>query len=239
MNNSSSTYKIQLHEITGNGSEIDLKLLDTGEYSGEWYTLYIQNVVDSIDASSKRRNYQLVLSLSRDEGPISTDLLKKIKPMLLVYINDISIPESTTNQERGEVSSGDKNIQMRTGQRTRREAPSEPTLEELKQLHCRKHVRTLSFKELGWPGEEHDVISPSVATFSFCGGICNNPYYPDFREQYNNHAIFTTLARPDLAEAGIAPCCVPDETNVIGVQYVRHKLISETTYSNVQSCRCL
>ena len=66
-------------------------MLDSGEYSGQWHTLQVQNIEDSINADSLRRNHHLALSITTDDGESMglQDILRTIKPMLLVYTNTL------------------------------------------------------------------------------------------------------------------------------------------------------
>ena len=66
-------------------------MLDSGEYSGQWHTLQVQNIEDSINADSLRRNYHLALSITTDDGESMglQDILRTIKSMLLVYTNTL------------------------------------------------------------------------------------------------------------------------------------------------------
>ena len=84
-----SSYVSQLYEIIGNSTK--QIMLDTGEYSGQWHTLQVQNIEDSINADSLRRNYHLALSITTDDGESMglQDILRTIKPMLLAYTNSL------------------------------------------------------------------------------------------------------------------------------------------------------
>lgn len=216
---------------------MDLKLLDSGFYMGEWHTLDIEKFQDSIDSSEGRRNYRLSLSINHYQGDADLeDILHNIKPMLLVYTSDMGKftgRRSTTKSTR----SSD-----RSRQRKRRSIRDEPSLEELKRLSCRKQVRTMSFRDLNWPGERYAVLHPFAANLSFCYGTCNDPF-GDNRVQYNNHAKFISIARPDLVSLGESPCCVPNPKDFTATMVTYMSLDANVTYHtsfpDVTTCICM
>ncbi len=258
------SFKTHLHEIVGESSlKHDLKLLDSGEWEGQWHTLHVENMVDAIDSTNRRRNYRLAISISSSEknSPDEEDLLHMMKPMLLVYTNSLnqtseslgtkSPPSLGRNNMGSNVREKDSRTQQGPAIRRRRSvtgtesqgAPSvaEPTLDELAQLPCQKNIRMMTFAELGWPGSSNEVLVPTEAQFSFCHGRCNLPSHPDYQHQYTNHAKVISLARADLVGEGIAPCCVPIEYNPIEVSYrnIYTGVIVMTSLPDITSCQCL
>lgn len=233
------SYTVSLHEVTresstGEESDVELNLLDAGEYSGQWHTLHVQNAVDSIDTSSGRRNYKFILSASSGNNATTSDVLRSVKPMLLVYTSDaaneiistpgrtpIPLPPTRTGDEalpsapppppssgfNRDVPSGDskRKQQERRRQRTRR------SLSEDTSQPCAKHEINMSFSQLGWPGDSYSVLlpSPSQAKVTYCAGTCTRPLALQEREKYNNHGIMLSLALPNIVQGGVAPCCVP------------------------------
>lgn len=102
-------YKAHLHEVLGGGAggeEVDLKLLDAGEHLGEWHTIQVRDMVDSVDRTSGWRNYRLILSISGGGGEGSSNILHSIKPMLLVYTNDANLTTTAANLPGDDASPG-------------------------------------------------------------------------------------------------------------------------------------
>lgn len=258
---SGSSYRVHLHEISGDETDMDLKLLDSGEYTGKWHTLHVQNLVDNVDSATGKRNYRLLLSVS-GEGEAS--LLGMLKPMLLIYTIenqtgedsvlspvDTGMPVRTRSRGSSSRSRSKESRQQHErdsgrGNRRRRDVSgaqateSTVSLQELKTLSCRKHTRTMTFAELGWPGSAFQVMSPKTAKFTFCYGTCNRPHQAN-TVSYTNHAKLVSLTRPELANEGIAPCCVPMEYRPIPITRVSKTshVIIMTTYPDATSCRCL
>lgn len=249
---SSHTYKTNLHEMSGEGSEMDLKLLDSsGEYEGEWHTLSVQNVQDTVDKVSGVRNYQLLLSLSGGGEAEMSQVLHEVKPMLLIYTNDrrhtaeqaaATTPTSPTTRRAAPSIRITKGRRLNRRQRRQVVVEPEPTLAELGKLSCRRQTKTISFSKLGWPGSRYTVITPGLdVNFTFCHGLCNDPIHSQLGRMYNNHARLMSLTEPELAEARVTPCCVQDESTPIEVTYhsrITHVTIM-TTIPHVNSCRCL
>lgn len=251
----SGTHKTRLHEMSGEGSEMELKLLDSGESEGEWHTLSVQNVEDSVDKVSGVRNYQLLLSMSLSEGEEGgeeaemSEVLHQVKPMLFIYTNDRrhtteqaaeATPTSPTTTRRAAPSA--RATKGRHRSRRQVVVQPEPTLAELGKLSCRIQQKTISFTKLGWPGTGYTVITPGPdVNFTFCHGQCNDPLHSQLEHMYNNHARLMSLTEPALAEAGVTPCCVPDESVPIEVTF--HSTITHvttmTTIPHVNTCRCL
>ena len=267
------SYRTQLHEIIGEGSlsRQNLKLLDTGDWDGEWHTLHVENMIDSMDAASNRRNYRLSLSVSANgkggspqKGkPLQEwEVLQMVKPMLLVYTNDFNLSSENlgtrsppavgrNNMAMENVRAKETHVKQRSI-RSRRsvtgaqqpepaQSMSEPSLDELASRPCQRNVRTLSFAELGWPGNEEVVIAPSIAQFSFCHGGCNRANDPRYADQYTNHAKILSITKSDLLAAGILPCCVPVEYNPIEVTYrnIYTDIVTMTTLPDISSCQCM
>lgn len=257
-----SSYKTHLHEISGDGMDMDLKLLDSGDYSGEWHTLHVQNFVDSVDGTSGRRDYRLLLSISGGEG--AGDVLHRVKPMLLIYSNDQDqgvegeyadweAPSASRNMAAHSRSRSKESRQedgrSRSGyshRRRRREVTSASSesnsrslsLSDMQSLSCQRQVRVVSFHDLGWPGSAlYDVLSPSRARFSFCAGTCADPYNQG-TTNYTNHAKMVSLTQPRLE--GVTPCCVPTQYKAVRTTYASKfsGVTTMTTYPNAISCGC-
>ena len=258
-------YKTQLHEVIAGESEdagTDLKLVHEGEHEGgAWHTIHVQNVVDSRDLFSGDRNYQLVLSLSSEQELPVGDVLHSIKPMLLVYTNDANVTtpdsgtgpgtatptqgRSTPGSSRTKGARDDTSIRRR---RRRREATvtpqsaSLPTLDSLGAQHCRKEVRTMSFQDLGWPGSDYEVVSPEVATFSFCYGLCDKANdYSHLGTPYTSHARVLSMMKPELVANRIAPGCAALDYKPTEVSYYSPitRVVTVTTMPDVTSCLCM
>lgn len=261
------SYKIRLHEIISSigESEVDLKLLDSGEYIGEWHTLRVLNMVDSVDPSSGRRNYRLLLSVGSSEEEGAGDILRRVKPMLLVYTNRVELEVaiggggagSEMHQRRSALGyprrkSSRFQQQQQRGKRSV-ESPGtaagtngiqiSPSLSDLRQLSCRRQARSITFEQFGWPGQDSLVLSPSDRhlPYAFCYGRCNQPLEqdPELRSLYGNHAVLMALARPDLVDGGVVPCCVPKEYTAIKVIFVSGNNVTHMTSQSIpSSCQC-
>ena len=170
------------------------------------------------------------------------DLLETIQPMLMVYSNDIDNIGGTESTEE------DSNPSQRRKREIVGGADEEesgvvvvPSLEELKTLSCRRHVRTMQFSQLGWPGSRYIVTTPREARFSFCYGTCDSPLEAETSHQYSNHATIVGLASPELAGAGLSPCCVPKNTRAIRVVFeskINSHMIYVRSMPDVTSCQC-
>lgn len=256
-----SSYETHLHEISGD-EDTELKLLDSGVYRGEWHTLHVQNLMDSVDGTSGKRNYNLLLSVSGGAGEGTDDLLRRVKPMLLIYTNDMNRTGGETvpthdgypviGRDRSGFSSSkeyrSRDPRTRSNEqddtqsnRRRRNAGGESgtmSLAEKRQLTCRVQETTTTFGEdgMGWPGSQYMVLTPSVARFSFCLGTCNDPFSTTVN--YTNHAKLIGLNQPDLAD--ITPCCVALEFTPLPIMYVSlvSRVTTMTTYPIARSCRC-
>lgn len=255
------TLKTQLHEMWGEEADLNLKLLDSGEYNGQWHTLHVQSAVDSVDSTSGERNYRLLLSVSggKDDDKME-EVLRRVKPMLLIYTNEVNMTyesvDTSTDRTTAASTRSKSSRQQHGGRGIRRRksvgtAPnpassgpvnSQPSLAEMKKLHCRRQTRTMTFEQLGWPGTQFVVLTPHSAVFSFCTGHCNQPIHPPSSGGstfYSNHAKIISLGQPKLA--GIAPCCVPMEISPIEVTYYSRftRVIVMTSFPDVSSCGCL
>lgn len=234
-----------------------INLLDSGEYYGQWHTLQVQRVQDSKDNGSGNRNYHLALSMTTEDGQSigMGDILRNIKPMLLVYTNDLDWLGRKAGRRRDKNEGG---LSFREGSRMAEKERSkrsitetagssstggtELTLDEKKQMPCRKHEAPSSFDiTLAWLGDFDVLLAPAKLNFSFCHGTCNQPNNAALADLYNNHAKLMAMAAPELALEGVAPCCVTNETSTIAVylQSILDEVVSVTSYPTVESCRCL
>lgn len=251
-----SPYKTHLHEISGDETDMELKLLDSGEYDGEWHTLHVQNLVDSIDGASGKKNYKLLLSVSGGEDEGMDDLLQRVKPMLLIYTNDLNrtgeepmadeghqvMGRASAGSSRSKDSRSRSRQQYSTRRQRRRRDASEASsssglsLAQMKALSCRVQERRVTYQELGYPGSLHVVLSGTVTTFAFCYGTCNDPF--SSAVNYTNHAKLIGLT---LMQDSVAPCCVPNEFTPTPITYVSifSSVITMTTYPNARSCQCM
>jgi hypothetical protein len=253
-----SAYQTRLHEISGDETDRDLKLLDAGEYRGNWHTFHVADLVDSVDGDSGKRNYRLLLSISGGED--AGNILREAKPMLLIYINDQGQSGGEVDEDEGVApTSRDRSSRSRSrtkesrgrslsgqGHRRRRRDVSgvEPTsqtvsLSDMQNMSCRKQTRITTFRELGWPGAWlFTVLSPVSAHFSFCAGTCSNPLNPG-TTNYTNHAKLISLSEPQLAR--VTPCCVPTKYTPIPIKYTSRfsKVLTMTTYPIAESCGCM
>ena len=247
-NSTRTPYTMRLFEIIVGKSVKNIQLLDSGEYHGQWHVIDVLKFVDSKDLMSGNRNYQLALRLTNKNGSKNglQRILRSLKPMLVVYTNDLnrmaqfSRPENTGRRENAKRSL-DK-FSFKKKMRGKRSAPtSSQSLQEKAKAPCMVHVTPPSVDVVvSLYGVFSDLISPAALNFTYCHGTCNSPTRLDLRHLYTNHATLLALySTPELANAG--PCCVPDATDTIPVtlQYTFNTLASVIQFPVVQSCRCL
>ena len=233
-----SSYASQLYEIRGNSTK--QIMLDSGEYSGQWHTLQVQNIEDSINADSLRGNYHLALSITTDDGESMglQDILRTIKPMLLVYTNTLDWlgkevkleiermeaeqMEAIKRQERNEdetsiVGEGSWNTKKeRRNTDISRQTGTPHNIDGLRHLSCRKQSTSSLDLKLS---ETYTVTYPTQLNFSFCYGTCTCPLQVGQTHLYSNHAKLIALIAPHLARTRISPCCIPHEMTTIPVIY--------------------
>ena len=255
-----SSYVSQLYEIRGNSTK--QIMLDSGEYSGQWHTLQVQNIEDSINADSLRRNYHLALSITTDDGESMglQDILRTIKPMLLVYTNtldwlgkEVKLEiermeaeriEAIKRQEKNEdetsiVGEGSwKTKKERRNTDISLQTGTPQNLDGLRHLSCRKQSTSSLDLKLS---ETYTVTYPTQLNFSFCYGTCTSPLQVGQTHLYSNHAKLIALIAPHLARIRISPCCIPHEMTTIPVIY--QSTITQTfimtSFPVVVSCRCM
>ncbi len=241
--NASDPYTVTLYEVIAEKSVKAVRVLDSGEYHGQWHTLDIQDVEDSKDKVNGNRNYQLALALTSKNGRKMgmERVLTSIKPMLLVYISDLNWMEEF--KHRNEVRDKEnvkRSLSKRHSNKVRRRRSTELTLEQKGQRMCAPYYLPSSFDVARFVlGPLNTLVSPSSLRFSFCHGACNTPTSISEAHLYNNHARFMALAAPDLA--GTSPCCVQNDTIPISVVYNSSvtNYLTMITYNEVTSCRCL
>lgn len=247
-NHTTLTYGAELYEMIGE-SRKQSNLLDSGEYSGQWHTLQVQGIEDSV-TDGVRRNYNLALYITSSDGEAAEmqDILRTIKPMLLVYTNDLDwmatememeVEKKGVNEESSHF--GDESWQAKN-KRAKRTTdgsanPAEPTLGQMALLSCRKQVAPPRTLQMLW--ETYTIISPFNLKFSFCYGTCNSPLSTPLVDQYNNHAKLRALIAPGTPP--ITPCCIHNQTTTIQLIYqsVITGIVSTTSYVKVVSCRCM
>ena len=239
---------LRLYEIIGDEPRKLIDLLDTGEYSGRWQTLEVHSVKDSIDRNSGNRNYHLTLSMTTEDGELLgvEDVLTTIKPMLLVYTNDLNwlgskvdvmpmMKKSNQNPSMEEESQQIIENKKRSVNNELDSGESSPSssLEQMKLLSCRRQVAPPTFDlTLIWPGEDRILLRPTKVELSFCYGSCNTP---------SDDTLFDLRARMQFLTGGIiAPCCVPGNTTSISLtfQNLITTVVSLTSFPNVVYCLC-
>ena len=242
-----SSYGTHLHEITGDDTDMDLKLLDSGMYRGGWHTLRVKNLVDSVDGASGRRNYELLLSISGGEE--AEDVLRKAKPMLLIYTNDLEVGGSPYGAaDMGATNDRDES-RSRTRSRTKESreeyGESQSASEESHRRRrraaspasspCQKHSVLTNYSQLGWPVDSR-VLSGNTVRFHFCSGSCALSLNPS-STSYSNHA---KLLAHSVLRSHVAPCCVPIEYTPVPIRYVDlySRFMTITTYPVASSCGC-
>jgi len=246
-NSTRSPYIVRLYEIYGGKSVKRVELLDSGEYHGQWHTIDVLNFEDYKDLVSGKRNYQLALQLiNRNGSKIGLEnTLRSIKPMLVVYTNDLnrmgrlSRPE---NEGRRENVKRSLKYDFKR-QRGKRSVAASQSLQEKAKSPCTVHVTPPSMDVVvSLYGIYNNLISPATLDFTFCHGSCNSPRRIDLRHMYTNHATLMALtSTPKLASAG--PCCVPNATDTILVMLEStqntHNYVTMISFPQVLSCRCL
>lgn len=259
-----SVYRTSLHEITEDETDIDLKLLDSGLYRGDWHTLHVENLVDSMDGGSGRRNYKLLLSISGGEE--AEDILRRAKPMLLIYTNDLSqtgevgsydaaadlgtTRDRDDSRSRTRTRSRSKESREEYGQsrsrqshrRQRRDVPSEsttsatPTGTHSQSEPCQKYSTTTSFAQLGWPGPvTYKVLFPGENAARF--DFCAGTCLQSSNNDttdFTNHA--TLISRTLQSHV----CCVPTEYTPVPIKYTGRfsRVLIVATYPIARSCGC-
>lgn len=110
-------------------------------------------------------------------------------------------------------------------------------LQTLARQECSIQFHFSSYRELGWPGSDVQVITPQNVNFSFCHGHCNSPY-GDNREAYSRHAQIIEWLNLSGERVTPPPCCTPTKLIPKELIYVRDRIVSMTNVQSVESCGC-
>ena len=181
--------------------------------------------------------YELELEISASDKSVTREqlanILRSLKPMLVVYSYDIDIlknlfqaPESSNVQKRSIPEVVDP--------------PSQP-FAKLNEEFCQVHsVNVSSFSHI--VNDDFIVINPAYPTITFCHGHCRTDGPDDPRNDLiTQHAKFVTGTNPELEEAGISPCCIPTDYGMTSyeLQPKNSKNIIWTVIDDrVNSCGC-
>lgn len=107
---------------------------------------------------------------------------------------------------------------------------------------CQLHGVNTTVEELGWLSPNYEVIRPYSVNFTFCYGRCDRPLDLGNSQKYTTHARLLNLLKPDLAAAGLAPCCVPsskpEDTTNVQIIFLNGNVTQTTTMPSVKSCIC-
>ena len=113
---------------------------------------------------------------------------------------------------------------------------------DLANQDCQLHGVNTTVEELGWLSPNYEVIMPYSVNFTFCYGRCNRPLDVANSHKYTTHARLLNLLKPDLAAAGLAPCCVPsskpEDTTTVQIIFLNGNVTQTTTMPSIKSCTC-
>ena len=253
-------YTASVHEIMDDG--IGLKELDSHVYRGEWLDLNVHKVNDETPMmiqgeNNNKKSYILALKISDLNANWNrTTTLNNVKPMLLVYIYDKNMLKhgnTTKASSQTKASSEETNytVKKRQADNSVLMAPDQPTedsspqtsresrFEEMRRKSCRIYYHNTTHDELGWPQLEGiTVLNPTSLNFAFCYGHCTQPFVRSEAHKYTRRSKFIGYLNPDLSDAGLAPCCVPNEFIAYSLFYEEDGVANMGTFPIVSSCGC-
>ncbi len=227
---SPSLYQVNVYATTSSESPED---------SGSSREKYLDLNVEIFDQLPFEANtmYQLVLEVTSPDGSMDddalADILKSLKPMLVVYSYDNNLLKNLFQTPNTKV------LRKRDVQDV--PPPTEftgPTLEERKKEFCQVHtVNLTSFDP--WIDPNFEALNPGFASMSFCYGHCKSSV--ENAKRITDHAKFVGRMNPQLIEAGISPCCIPTGYRMTKLEFRpvdNGNIIMTIIYNHVTSCRC-
>ena len=181
-------------------------------------------------------------------------LLHSLNPFIAVYTYDPEVYEHLSgggsaiaaNRRQTETTQvgrtiSKRQVATRQGDTTLR-SRSTQRYADLAQRNCQIHGVNTTVEELGWLSPNYEVIRPYTVNFTFCYGRCDRPLDLGTSHKYTTHARILNLLKPDLAAAGLAPCCVPsskpEDTTSVQIIFLNGNVTQTTTMPKVKSCIC-
>ena len=181
-------------------------------------------------AQISTEDHALLLEVTTQNGedlPSETDLLARIKSVLVIYTYDNQSMKSLAARE----------IDAKQPAIEKRQAP---TYEALGSEPCSLHTQYLTYEQMGWPGSEITVLIPEIGiNYNFCYGHCNSPFTGEV--DYPPHAQIIEALNQFTAKNLPPPCCVPKELfneTIIYRSGPNVEDISKKNMQDVKSCGC-
>ena len=194
--------------------------------SAEWLTFNLINVNHS--DIPVRENYRLKIELTGKNLPPDAELISLLDNLAFKLV---TFTYDNQSLEHLAVPSG-------MGEAANKKKRAAPTrLQTLAMQECSVQFHLSSYRELGWPGSDVHVITPTNANFSFCHGHCNSPY-GDNHQIYTGHAQITEFLNLSGERRTPPPCCTPTKLIPENLIYMRDTIISMTYVQSVESCGC-
>ena len=191
-----------------------------------WLTFNIINVNHS--DTPVRENYRLQIELTGKNLPPDAELISLLDNLAFKLI---TFTHDNQSLEHLAVPSG-------MGEEAGKKKRAAPTrLQTLAMEECSVQFHFSSYRELGWPGSDVHVITPTNANFSFCHGHCNSPYGNN-HQIYTRHAQITEYLNLSGERRTPPPCCTPTKLIPESLIYMRDTIISLTYVQSVESCGC-
>lgn len=201
--------------------------------------------------------HYVVLELTEVDSESASEnlitLLHSLHPFIAVYTYDPEVYEhlsggagnSRQSTESTHVGRTVSKRQVVTSQRDatlRSRSQGRQPYAELARQDCQIHGVNTTVEELGWLSPNYDVIMPYSVNFTFCYGRCDRPLDVAVSHKYTTHARLLNLLKPDLATAGLAPCCVPsskpEDTTTVQIIFLNGNVTQTTTMPSIKACTC-
>ena len=247
-------FRATVYEMKENGHlvKLDSQLSDNG-----WVDLKVQEIFEfhkqdkttskSVDFDKQLldKEHRIVIELTElDSVSLSEAVaaaLHSINPFIAVYTYDKKVYEHLSGSA-GRLPRTASHLARTISKRqatTASMTESRP-FADLAKDDCQLHGVNITVQELGYLDPIYDVELPNWLNFTFCYGRCDQPLEVRNRNKYTTPAKMLSLLKPDLAKAGLAPCCAPkfNETTSIQIILSIGNVTETTTLPLVKSCQC-
>ena len=249
-------FRATAYEMKDNGHllKLDMQVSDSG-----WVDLKVQDIFElhkqdktsskSIDYDKQLldKEHRIVIELTELNSAMSSvDLdatLRSLNPFIAVYTYDKQVYEHLSGSA-GRFSRASNHIARTISKRqvttTSTSSSRRNPFAHLATEECQLHGVNITVQELGWVDPIFDIELPNWLNFTLCYGRCDRPIELRNRDQYTAHAKSLSLLKPDLARAGLAPCCAPRFNHTTSVQIIlsNGNVTETTTIPLVTSCQC-
>lgn len=254
-------FRATAYEMKDNGFlvKLDSQVSDDG-----WVDLQVQDIFELHKKDKKSSNvkiaeyrlplekeHRVVLELTEiNSASASEDLiavLHSLNPFIAVYSYDNEVYEHLSGSTSRRHYSGSSHVGRTISKRQVATVMSENTrtgdrFAEMRKDECQVHGVNTTVERLGWLSPAFEVILPYWVNFTFCYGRCNEPLAIGNHNKYTTHAKILNLLKPDLAAAGLAPCCVPgskpEDIASVQIIFLNGNVTQTTTMPSVNSCIC-